>query len=71
MANKKECFVLQFDEADMNDVGLVGGKNTILGEIYQNLTPKDIWTEIKTISLNPDNVIKKILQIAKLEKRLK
>ncbi len=41
-ADLKEKFVLWFDEVDMEDVSLVGGKNASLGEMYQNLTPKGI-----------------------------
>lgn len=40
--NLKEKFILWFDEVDMEDVSLVGGKNASLGEMYQNLTPKGI-----------------------------
>jgi len=31
-----------FEELDINDVPLVGGKNASLGEMYQQLTPKGI-----------------------------
>src|SRR3989344_2858882 len=31
-------FILWFDEVSKGDVGLVGGKNANLGEMYQNLT---------------------------------
>lgn len=41
-ADLNEKFVLWFDEVDMEDVSLVGGKNASLGELYQNLTPKGI-----------------------------
>ena len=34
----KDSFVLWFDEVGKGDVGLVGGKNANLGEMYQNLT---------------------------------
>jgi len=33
---------LWFDEIDMGDVGLVGGKAASLGEMYQELTPKGL-----------------------------
>ena len=35
---KNEQFILWFDEIGKGDVGLVGGKNANLGEMYQNLT---------------------------------
>jgi phosphoenolpyruvate synthase/pyruvate phosphate dikinase len=35
---KDKQFVLWFDEISKGDVGLVGGKNANLGEMYQNLT---------------------------------
>ena len=31
-------FIRFFDSVGMGDVGLVGGKNASLGEMYQNLT---------------------------------
>jgi pyruvate,water dikinase len=39
---KHNAFVLWFEEIDMEDVPLVGGKNASLGEMYQNLTPKGV-----------------------------
>jgi len=38
--NKK--FILWFDELSIGDVGLVGGKNASLGEMYRELTKKKI-----------------------------
>ena len=38
---KAEKFVLWFDEISKGDVGLVGGKNANLGEMYQNLTKSE------------------------------
>ena len=35
-------FIKKFEELNMNDIGLVGGKNASLGEMIQNLTPKGI-----------------------------
>ena len=35
-------FILWFDQLGIEDVGLVGGKNASLGEMYKNLTPKGI-----------------------------
>ena len=40
--NRKEEYVLWFDEVSNKDVGLVGGKNASLGEMYQKLTKKKI-----------------------------
>jgi pyruvate,water dikinase len=40
--NRKEKFVLWFDEVTNKDVGLVGGKNASLGEMYQKLTQKQV-----------------------------
>ncbi len=31
-------FILFFDQIDKDDVGIVGGKNASLGEMYQKLT---------------------------------
>ena len=39
---KKEKFILWFDELDMSDVGLAGGKNASLGEMYQKMSNKGI-----------------------------
>lgn len=36
--SRKGKFILWFDEVSKNDVGLVGGKNANLGEMFQNLT---------------------------------
>ncbi|MGE5297988.1 MAG: phosphoenolpyruvate synthase [Acidobacteriaceae bacterium] len=38
MNNKKEAFVLWFDEISKDDIPLVGGKNANLGEMFQKLT---------------------------------
>ncbi len=35
---KEEAFILWFDEIGRNDVGIVGGKNANLGEMYRTLT---------------------------------
>jgi len=40
LKDKSHLFVLWFEHIDMHDVGLVGGKNASLGEMYQNLTAK-------------------------------
>ena len=40
--NRKEKFVLWFEEVNNKDVGLVGGKNASLGEMYQKLTAKKV-----------------------------
>ncbi|MFH1505599.1 MAG: pyruvate, water dikinase, partial [archaeon] len=39
---KEDAFILWFDQVGIEDVGLVGGKNASLGEMYTNLTAKDI-----------------------------
>ena len=39
---KDKMFILWFDQLGIEDVGLVGGKNASLGEMYKNLTPKGI-----------------------------
>jgi pyruvate,water dikinase len=39
---KKEKFILWFDEIDMGDVALAGGKNASLGEMYQKMSEKGI-----------------------------
>ncbi len=35
-------FIRWFDQISMDDVGLVGGKNASLGEMYRELTPRSI-----------------------------
>jgi pyruvate,water dikinase len=40
--DKSKAFVLWFDELGIEDVGLVGGKNASLGEMYRNLTRKGV-----------------------------
>jgi len=40
--NRNEKLILWFDEIGMNDVGIVGGKCSSLGEMYSNLTSKGI-----------------------------
>ena len=42
MSNTKQKLILWFDELTIRDVGLVGGKNASLGEMYRKLTPKGI-----------------------------
>src|SRR3989338_2316841 len=39
---KKNTFILWFDQVGIEDVGLVGGKNASLGEMYRLLTPKGV-----------------------------
>jgi pyruvate,water dikinase len=39
---KSKSFILWFNETDISDVPLVGGKNASLGEMYQNLTKKGV-----------------------------
>ncbi|HUU41917.1 MAG TPA: phosphoenolpyruvate synthase [Desulfatiglandales bacterium] len=41
-ADRKEKLILWFDEINIEDVPLVGGKNASLGEMYQRLTSKGI-----------------------------
>lgn len=40
--NTEGKFIMFFDELGIGDVGLVGGKNASLGEMYRNLVPKGI-----------------------------
>ena len=42
MKNRSKKFILWFNEISNKDVGLVGGKNASLGEMYQKLTKKGI-----------------------------
>ena len=35
-------YVRWFDQVGIGDVGLVGGKNASLGEMYQQLTPQGV-----------------------------
>jgi pyruvate,water dikinase len=39
---KEKRNILWFDEIDIDDIPLVGGKNASLGEMYQNLQPKGV-----------------------------
>src|SRR3989344_2712799 len=39
---KEDAFILWFDEISNADVGLVGGKNASLGEMYGALRPKGV-----------------------------
>jgi len=39
---KSKAFILWFNEVGIDDVGLVGGKNASLGEMYQNLTSQGV-----------------------------
>lgn len=41
-ADKSKRLILWFNEVGISDVGLVGGKNASLGEMYQNLVSKGI-----------------------------
>ncbi len=41
MDNKQDKFIFWFDEIGREDVGLVGGKNANLGEMYRNLTKSE------------------------------
>lgn len=40
--SKEKKFILWFSELGISDVGLVGGKNASLGEMYRNLTKKGV-----------------------------
>src|SRR3989344_2625606 len=40
--DKNKKFILWFDQVGIADVGLVGGKNASLGEMYTTLVPKGI-----------------------------
>lgn len=40
--SKQKNFVLWFNELTIDDVGIVGGKNASLGEMYRNLTKKGV-----------------------------
>lgn len=40
--NKEKAFILWFEEVGTHDVGLVGGKNSSLGEMIQELTTKGV-----------------------------
>ncbi len=40
--DKKNAFILWFDQLGIEDVPLVGGKNASLGEMYRNLVPKGV-----------------------------
>ncbi|MDP2908320.1 MAG: phosphoenolpyruvate synthase [Nanoarchaeota archaeon] len=39
---EKKNFILRFDQVGINDVNIVGGKNSSLGEMYTNLTQQGI-----------------------------
>ncbi|MGM5484571.1 MAG: phosphoenolpyruvate synthase [Nanobdellota archaeon] len=40
--DKENAFILWFDQLGVDDVGLVGGKNASLGEMYSNLTERGV-----------------------------
>ncbi len=40
--DKKSAFILWFDQLGIEDVGIVGGKNASLGEMYRNLQPMGV-----------------------------
>ncbi|MBU0636363.1 phosphoenolpyruvate synthase [Candidatus Micrarchaeota archaeon] len=40
--SKKDAIILWFDQIDLNDIAIVGGKNASLGEMYRFLTPTGI-----------------------------
>jgi pyruvate,water dikinase len=40
--NKKNQYIIPFEEINLQDINLVGGKNASLGEMIQNLTEKGI-----------------------------
>ena len=40
--SRDKKFILWFNEIGIGDVGLVGGKNASLGEMYRNLTQKEV-----------------------------
>ncbi|MGL5793106.1 MAG: PEP/pyruvate-binding domain-containing protein, partial [Waterburya sp.] len=42
LLDKEQAFILWFENVNMGDVSLVGGKNASLGEMIQQLTPKGI-----------------------------
>src|SRR5680860_36752 len=42
MKNRKEKYILWYNEVTNTDVDLVGGKNASLGEMYQKLTKKNV-----------------------------
>src|SRR3989344_2506759 len=42
MEDKDQKFILWFDQVNISDVSLVGGKNASLGEMYTTLVPKGI-----------------------------
>lgn len=39
---RRQALVLWFNQLGMADVGLVGGKNASLGEMYRQLTPHGV-----------------------------
>ena len=39
---KDKKFIRRFDEINIKDIPIVGGKNASLGDMYQELTPKGI-----------------------------
>ncbi|ERN40005.1 phosphoenolpyruvate synthase [Rubidibacter lacunae KORDI 51-2] len=41
-SSRTEQFVLWYEDVDRDDAGLVGGKNSSLGELIQQLVPKEI-----------------------------
>jgi pyruvate,water dikinase len=52
IASRDKKLVLWYKEVNNNDVGLVGGKNASLGEMYQELTKKGTSSVVMTQHLN-------------------
>ena len=61
-------FILWFDQTDIDDISLVGGKNASLGEMHRNLTQKNIK---KSISYKEKTSLKDINKFIKRVKQNK
>ncbi len=66
---RDQALILWFEEVGTNDVGLVGGKNSSLGEMIQQLTPKGI--NVPTGFATTAYAYRYFVESAKLEVKLR
>ncbi|ACB54040.1 phosphoenolpyruvate synthase [Crocosphaera subtropica ATCC 51142] len=68
-SNRETAFILWFEEVGSKDVGLVGGKNSSLGEMIQQLNPKGI--NVPTGFATTAYAYRHFIESAGLESRLR
>lgn len=67
--SREQALILWFEEVDSQDVGLVGGKNSSLGEMIQQLTPKGI--NVPTGFATTAHAFRHFIESAGLDKKLR